>query len=47
MIERITNSGADDEKDQEFETTLRPHDFNSYVGQDRLKKNLQLAITAA
>lgn len=46
-IERITNSGASDEQEEVFENTLRPHDFKNYVGQDRLKKNLQLAITAA
>lgn len=38
---------ADDEVEQEFEVKLRPHDFANYIGQDRLKKNLQLAITAA
>lgn len=49
-IERIVNTGADeaeDSQEQEIEETLRPRDFNSYVGQTRLKKNLQLAIDAA
>src|SRR3972149_7602808 len=47
-IERIVNtSGQDDPVDQEFEQTLRPRDFKNYVGQERLKKNLQLAISAA
>ena len=47
-IERIVNtSGQDDPVDQEFEQTLRPRDFKNYVGQERLKKNLQLAIAAA
>jgi len=41
----LTND--DDEVEQEFEVKLRPHDFASYIGQDRLKQNLQLAITAA
>lgn len=36
-----------DEVEQELEITLRPHDFKSYIGQDRLKQNLQLAIAAA
>lgn len=48
MIERITDAGADEDKtEQELENTLRPRDFKNYIGQDRLKKNLQLAITAA
>ena len=51
MIERIVNSATplnvDDEVDQEFEVKLRPHDFANYIGQDRLKQNLQLAIAAA
>lgn len=47
-IERIINtSSADDDVEQEFEQTLRPNDFASYVGQERLKKNLKLAIGAA
>lgn len=51
MIERIVNAAAptatDDEVELEFEVKLRPHDFANYIGQDRLKQNLQLAITAA
>lgn len=48
-IERIVNStsSADDENEELFETSLRPHDFSSYIGQERLKKNLKLAIEAA
>ena len=49
-IERIVNSVAadDDSVDEtEFELKLRPHDFANYIGQERLKKNIQLAITAA
>lgn len=33
--------------EQELENTLRPKDFANYIGQDRLKQNLQLAIAAA
>ncbi len=48
-VERITQPAAqpDDAEDQEFELKLRPHDFENYIGQERMKKNLQLAITAA
>lgn len=49
MIDRIVNTSAQDEtpEEQEFEVKLRPHDFANYIGQERLKKNLQLAIAAA
>ncbi len=48
-IERIVHSITTDEDpvEVELEITLRPHDFASYVGQARLKQNLQLAIAAA
>lgn len=47
-IERIINTPAgDDQEDEIIEITLRPRDFTSYIGQDRIKKNLQLAITAS
>ena len=48
-IERIvdTSSHADDSEEQHIEVTLRPQRFAEYVGQERLKKNLQLAIAAA
>lgn len=47
-IERIIDDSAkDDPAEQEFEQTLRPKSFKEYVGQERLKKNLQLAIGAA
>lgn len=47
MIERISNTSTDDEQEQAFEVTLRPQDFRNYIGQERLKKNLLLAIEAA
>lgn len=49
MIERIVNTTADDDdqQEQELENTLRPRDFASYIGQERLKQNLKLAIDAA
>lgn len=47
-IERIiTTTDNDDPAEVELEITLRPHDFHNYIGQVRLKKNLQLAIAAA
>lgn len=48
MIERIIDTTVDDTTDeQQLEQTLRPTDFASYVGQERLKTNLRLAIAAA
>ncbi len=48
-IERIvdTSTHADDSDEQVIEVTLRPQRFSEYVGQERLKKNLKLAIDAA
>ncbi len=48
-IERIidTSTHADDSDEQQIEVTLRPQRFSEYVGQEHLKKNLQLAIAAA
>lgn len=48
-VERIINNvvSSDDEQDKELETNLRPRDFKNYIGQERLKKNLKLAIAAA
>ena len=49
-IDRIVNttvSDAEDPQEQELENTLRPKDFANYIGQERLKQNLQLAIAAA
>lgn len=48
-IERIidTSSHEDDPEEQRIEVSLRPQNFADYVGQERLKKNLKLAIDAA
>jgi len=48
-IERITDSGVhdDDVAERQIEITLRPRLFDEYIGQDRLKNNLKLAIEAA
>lgn len=49
MIDRIVNAvdEPDDQQEVELEVTLRPRDFANYIGQERLKQNLQLAIDAA
>lgn len=44
IVEPITN---DDVNEQIIEVTLRPQKFTEYIGQERIKKNLKLAITAA
>ena len=48
-IQRIvdTSSHDDDAEEQRIEVSLRPQSFNEYVGQERLKRNLRLAIEAA
>jgi Holliday junction DNA helicase RuvB len=47
-IERIINtSPQEDPQEVELEVTLRPRDFANYIGQERLKQNVKLAITAA
>lgn len=49
-IERIIDPSQDDDEQQDEQRTenvLRPKSFKDYVGQERIKKNLQLAITAA
>lgn len=48
-IERVVDTSQDDEgsEEQQIEVTLRPQTFDDYVGQERLKKNLKLAIDAA
>ena len=48
-IERITDASShdNDSEEQKIEVTLRPKSFDEYIGQDRLKNNLKLAIDAA
>lgn len=46
-IDRIVTNTLNDEGEQRDEETLRPRDFSSYIGQELLKQNLQLAIKAA
>lgn len=49
-IDRIVQQTSDNEPDaqeEQFEQSLRPKTFDEYIGQERLKKNLRLAIIAA
>jgi Holliday junction DNA helicase RuvB len=46
-VERIVQPKPDNDKEEEFDNSLRPKDFLNYIGQDRLKKNIKLAIDAA
>jgi len=48
-VERIVDTSTHDEDrdEQQIEVTLRPQNFDDYIGQERLKRNLQLAIAAA
>ncbi len=47
-IDRIVNTTPQEgSEDKELEQTLRPRDFANYIGQERIKKNLRLAISAA
>lgn len=48
-VQRIIDTSVpdSDEDEQQIEVTLRPRSFADYVGQERLKRNLQLAIDAA
>ena len=49
-IDRIVNTTIDEVEEveeQQLENTLRPRDFANYIGQQRLKVNLKLAIDAA
>lgn len=48
-VERIitTTVQDDDGQEEELENSLRPKDFANYIGQERIKQNLKLAIDAA
>ena len=47
MIERLVDPEVKEPIDEAIDTSLRPKDFASYIGQERLEKNLQLTIAAA
>jgi len=40
-------NGSKTDEDLSFEVNLRPHGFDEYVGQEQVKANLKVAITAA
>src|SRR5687767_3926139 len=48
-MDRILNAADEptDEREVELEVTLRHRDYANYIGQEKLKENLQLAIDAA
>lgn len=46
-IERLVDMAADNPEETQNENTLRPKDFVNYIGQEKIKQNLKLAITAA
>jgi Holliday junction DNA helicase RuvB len=48
-VERIVDTSTHDEDadEQRIEVNLRPQHFSEYIGQERLKRNLKLAIDAA
>jgi Holliday junction DNA helicase RuvB len=48
-IERLTDNAVheNDSEEIKIENTLRPKTFEEYIGQERLKNNLKLAIDAA
>ncbi len=46
-IERLITTSLQDDDEKEIEVSLRPKNFQEYIGQDRLKNNLKLAIEAA
>lgn len=47
LVDATTAPNEENSEEQIIEVTLRPQTFSDYVGQERLKKNLQLAIDAA
>lgn len=46
-VERIVQPEPADDHEQRIEITLRPKDFANYIGQERIKKAIMLAIKAA
>jgi len=47
MIDRLVNADKTDTSEKQYENGLRPKDFKNYIGQEKIKQNLQLSIKAA
>ncbi len=47
MAEERVVSGTRREEDSQYEAGLRPRNLDEYIGQDRLRSNLEVSITAA
>src|SRR6188474_1741675 len=47
MTEDRIVTAARGEEDAQYEAGLRPRTLNDYIGQDRVRENLQVAIAAA
>jgi len=47
MIDRLVDAESVDNQEQQAESSLRPKDFSNYIGQEKIKQNLLLAIKAA
>jgi len=45
--EKVTKSNAIDSADNNLDNTLRPQSFSEYIGQEKVKKNLDILIQAA
>ncbi len=46
MNDRLVKAARDDE-DGQYEAGLRPRTLDEYIGQDRVRENLQVSIAAA
>ena len=44
--DRLVNGSAQDE-DVQYDAGLRPRTLNEYIGQDRVREQLQVSIAAA
>ncbi|MCX8074786.1 MAG: Holliday junction branch migration DNA helicase RuvB [Clostridia bacterium] len=47
MEDRVIVSEYEEEEDVELDVTLRPHNFSEYIGQEKVKQNLKIYISAA
>src|ERR1044071_8779916 len=47
MSDRVVTAGRVDEDDAQYEAGLRPRALDEYIGQDRVRENLQVSIAAA